>query len=329
MLRHPKAKRALRVLATLGVVGVAALALADRWKEVQGHLAAVSPWAVTGAFASMMLAVFAAMLSWRALLEGFGSRLPIPAAMRILFISSLGKYLPGSVWPYLAQVELGREHDVSRPRSAAVSVLSVLLSLISALIVAAATLPWASPAATKRFWPVFIALPLLIALLHPRALNALLIRAGRILRRTSFEEQISSRGILFAMVWTLLASLLSGIQIWVLAVNVAGVGVRGLPVSTGAYALAWAAGFLFVIAPAGAGVREAAMVACLAPIMNATDALVIALLSRLVTTAADFTAAGVTFAMGAGRKLQVLRAGGDLEPVTSGAADEVPRSTPT
>jgi hypothetical protein len=48
--------------------------------------------------------------------------------------------------------------------------------------------------------------------------------------------------------------------------------------------------------------------------MSATDALVIALLSRLITTAADFAAAGVTFATGARKHLVELRARATAEP---------------
>ena len=60
-----------------------------------------------------------------------------------------------------------------------------------------------------------------------------------------------------------------------------------LLLATGGYALAWTVGFLFVIAPAGAGVRELALVAALAPVVDRPAALAVALLSRVLMTLGD------------------------------------------
>jgi uncharacterized membrane protein YbhN (UPF0104 family) len=291
--RHPALRRSIRVGLLAGALGLAGLALADRWSEVSDHLSEVRPGTLAGASALVLVAVFAAMMSWRALLSDIGSRLPMAASSRIMFLSQLGKYIPGSIWPYLAQVELGREHRVPRPRSAAVSVLAVMIALISGLVVAAATMPWASPAATRRYWPVFVVVPVLAAVLHPTILNRLLRRTLLILKRPPLNDRISWRGIGTAVAWSVLAAAASGLSIWLLSTDVANVGVSAQAACVGAYALAWSAGFLFVIAPAGAGVREAAMVAALSPLMSTSAALTVALLSRLLTTGGDLLAAGV------------------------------------
>ena len=57
-------------------------------------------------------------------------------------------------------------------------------------------------------------------------------------------------------------------------------------------ALAWLAGLVVVVAPAGAGAREGALVAVLATVMPTTAGLVVALLARLVVTSADLVLAG-------------------------------------
>ena len=295
MARRPAVRRSIRIGLLAVALGLAGLALANRWSEVGDHLSELRPGTLIGASALVMVSVFAAMMSWRALLSDMGSRLPIAASSRILFLSQLGKYIPGSVWPYLAQVELGREHRVPRQRSAAVSVLAVMIVLISGLVVAAATIPWSSPAATRRYWPVFVAVPVLAAVLHPSVLNRLLARALRMLKRPPLNDRISWRGIGTALAWAMLAWATSGTSIWLLSTDVARVGVSSQAACVGAYALAWSAGFLFLIAPAGAGVREAAMVAALSPLMSTSAALTVALLSRLLTTGGDVLAAGVAF----------------------------------
>jgi glycosyltransferase 2 family protein len=69
---------------------------------------------------------------------------------------------------------------------------------------------------------------------------------------------------------------------------------RALPLAVGAFAIAWCAGPIVMIAPAGAGVRELALVALLAPVLDPAAALVVALVSRLFLTIADLVLAGTS-----------------------------------
>ena len=55
----------------------------------------------------------------------------------------------------------------------------------------------------------------------------------------------------------------------------------------GGMGLAWAAGLIFIPAPAGAGVRDAVLVATLAPLVGTTSAFAVALASRVLLLMAD------------------------------------------
>ena len=61
----------------------------------------------------------------------------------------------------------------------------------------------------------------------------------------------------------------------------------------GGMALAWAVGLIFIPAPAGAGVREAVLVATFAPQIGGPEALVVALASRVLLLLADVALAGL------------------------------------
>jgi hypothetical protein len=50
---------------------------------------------------------------------------------------------------------------------------------------------------------------------------------------------------------------------------------------------------MFIVVPSGAGVREGLIVAALAGVMSAGEALGVAVVSRMVFTAADVLAAGI------------------------------------
>jgi len=84
-----------------------------------------------------------------------------------------------------------------------------------------------------------------------------------------------------------------GAHAWVLASRLGADGLRDAT-TVGAFALAWVVGFLVVIAPAGAGPREAALVLALAPVMDTPDALVLALVSRVLMLVGDGLVAAIS-----------------------------------
>ncbi len=159
--------REVRWLFVAAAVGLGVWAVVRQWHAVTTSLARMGAPAVIGAMLAILAAMVAAMLVWRVLLGALGSPLPLRAAARILFVGQLGKYLPGSVWPVLAQMELGTAYAVPRRRSATASILTMLVSLLGSLLTALVTLPFLGGAAGGYRW-AFLAVPALLACLHPR-----------------------------------------------------------------------------------------------------------------------------------------------------------------
>lgn len=94
-------------------------AVGTRRHEVSQHLHQIG-WARLALCAPGMLGgLFCGMLAWRSILRGLDSPLPVRPSARVYFVGQLGKYVPGSVWTVLTQMELGRDHNVPRRRSAA------------------------------------------------------------------------------------------------------------------------------------------------------------------------------------------------------------------
>jgi glycosyltransferase 2 family protein len=75
--------------------------------------------------------------------------------------------------------------------------------------------------------------------------------------------------------------------------------------------LAWAAGLIFIPAPAGAGVRDAVLVATFAPLIGTTAAFAVALASRVLLLVADVVLAlAGAVALGRRRKPQATGCAG-------------------
>lgn len=272
---------ALRVLFALVAVGALAGATAAQWSKVEGTISEVSLAALAAGAVAMTVATLCSMLAWRAVLADLGSPLPYPAAGGVFFLGQLGKYLPGAVWPVVAQMELGREHGVPRRRSGIAALLVIVMGLTAAGLVAAATLPFVGALGENRW---VLALPVLgLALLHPAVPRL----AARIARREPPERTLSRCGVATALGWSVAQWAAYGVGVWAVARGLPGAPPGLLALATGAYALAWSAGFLVLVAPAGAGVREGALVLLLAPAYGSGPALGIALLARLLATVGD------------------------------------------
>jgi glycosyltransferase 2 family protein len=248
------------------------------------------------------------LMVWREMLADLGSRLSIPEAWRIYFIGGLSKYVPGSIWPVLAQAELGADRGIPRSRSALSVLLCYAVMICTGAVVAAITLPFAKAASVAQYFWVLFLIPLGVVALSPPVLNRMLRLVLRLARQPELLQGVSYRGLARTVTWAIAGWACNGLMIYVLMRQLAGVRQGTLLVSVGAYSLSWAVGFLAVFAPAGAGVREAVMAAVLHSQTTTTIAITVALLSRALLIVADALTAAIASALVGRRRLRQLRA---------------------
>lgn len=292
-------KPAVRVAFAGLAVALAVWAVAAEWDEVTVALRSLDAVAVVLALLATVVNVALAGMVWRTVLADLGSRVPIPVAARIFFVGQLGKYVPGSVWPIVMQAELGRDHRVPRQRTATATFVTLLLSIASALLVVLLALPFDSRVVPAGFeWAVVFVVPLLVAL-HPAVLNRCMDAVVRLARREPMEHRTTLRGTALATAWAIGSWVGAGFQVYALALALgAPPGLDTASLAIGGYTLAWAVGFLIVVAPAGAGAREVALAAVLAPVLTNGEVIVVVLVSRLLFTGVDLAAAGIGLAAG-------------------------------
>lgn len=291
--RRRRLRAALRAAFLVAVLAALGTALAARWDEVAARLEQLQPLPALLGTAVAVVGVGVSGQVWRVLLAGLGAPLPARTAARVFFLGQLGKYLPGSLWPVLAQAELGRDLGVRRPVALAAQALFMWVHVVTGGVVAAlglaagGALPW---------WVAVAALPGLV-LLAPGPLVALLDRLLRLVRREPLPVRPRPAEMAVAVGLAAIMWACYGTHLWALAQALA-VAVSW-PLAAGAFAAAWTVGFLVLIAPAGAGVREALVVALLGGPAGA--ALTVALVSRAAMTVADAVWGAVALAVRRGR----------------------------
>jgi uncharacterized membrane protein YbhN (UPF0104 family) len=300
-----RALPALRGLFLVAVVGCAWLGLRGRWSAIGSALGAVSPLAVGLAVALVLLGLLATGLLWRRLLAAYDASLPLRDGLATFFVGQLGKYIPGSVWSLGAQAQLARRWSVPARTTVAAGLLFLGVHLATGVVLGCAAL---LTGALADPWPTWLS-----ALLLAGALLSLTPPVLRLL-----GQRVAGRPLTLGWrPWLALMALMAlAWSAYALALTLLSPATHDLPALGGAFALAYAAGVVVVLAPAGVGARETLFVLLLAPLTTVAEATALALLARVVHTAADAL-------MAAGWWAVARREGGDAvrrPDLTSGSA---------
>lgn len=273
---------------TVGAVLVTRHAAALRAAAVD-----IGPGALAASTALAALGTVLIFQVWSVLLAGLGAAVGNRGAAGVFFLSQLGKYVPGSVWPVVAQMEFGHQRGIPRRTMLTANLLMLSLLTATGLVVGAALLPWSSSGGLSRYWWTLAALIPLGVLLHPRTIPAALDLLLGLVGRERLGVRASSRSMLVATLWSFGVWVLMGLHVLVLTRALGATGVTAAAAAVGGMALGWAAGLILVPAPAGAGVRDAVLVATFAPQIGSAPALAVALASRVVLILVDVALAGI------------------------------------
>lgn len=285
----PNRRLVASVLYVVAVGVAASFALRGQRDSITDTISDVALSDLVLALALSTAALVASMLAWRELLAGFGHRVPVLAAGQTFFLSQVGKYLPGSVWPVVAQVEFGKAHGVPRKPNVWSFFIAMLVSLASGAVVGALALILAG---TVLVPVAALAATLGVLVLYDRFGDTVASKVPLLerLRPEQWPDRsaLTRAAGLFGAHWVL-----HGLQFAVVLRSL-DVSIDALALqSIAAFSLAFVAGTLFIIAPAGLGVREGVLVALLGPLgVGVAAATAASLASRLVLTVADLVTAG-------------------------------------
>lgn len=295
-VRTSTLQRRLRAAFLVVAVAFAVLALASQWDEAGERIGDLSVTHVGLAALCTVGSLAASFFAWRETLAGLGDRLPVPTAARIFFLGQLAKYVPGSIWAIVGQMELAKVHGVRRERTATAGIVVLVISLAMGLTLGLLAVPALLDADSELYASSVLLLIPLTVVLHPKVLTWLVQTGLRILKRPALEAPLSITTIWRVAAFSLLSNGLLGLQIWQLAVDVGGEGWALLALSIGGYGLAASVSLVVIPLPAGAGLREAILVLLLAPEIGVASATLVAILARLLLTVADVGAAGLAAA---------------------------------
>jgi uncharacterized membrane protein YbhN (UPF0104 family) len=301
---------AIRIIAALAIVFFLVHTTIEQWSEVSATFRKLSWTTLVVSALIAFVGLAANMMAWRAALTDLDHRIPVHTAAPIMLVGTLGKYLPGSVWAYVVQMELGRRGGVPRSRVFVASLVTTGMGIAIGLLLAVAGLPTAFEALETvprdnvvfgkiAFYAAIVMLPIAVTCAHPRVLTWLIGILLKILRRPPLDRPLTWRGTLEMTAWISIAFVCLGTSLWLLARAEIGSGFSDWARSLTVMTLALSVSVFVVIAPSGIGIREFIIAVALAGHgVTFEAAFAIALVARLIFTLGDGVVAGVAAAVG-------------------------------
>jgi glycosyltransferase 2 family protein len=306
----PRRRRLADLLAICFVVvaiGVAGWALRDQLPDIADALRHLGWWRPMLALALVIAGLLATAEVWKHCLAALGSPVSSGAARRIFFPAQVGKYLPGSVWPFLAQIRFAREFGVPGGRALLAGSIFLVVHTATSVLVGALLLI-SQPGLAGRLGWLGACLPAALVLLHPKLIRFLSRRlAGR---ADAAPPVLRASALVRPVLWMVPAWVAYGAAGFLLAEAFTGRALQLAVACTAAFALGWLVGLLVFVAPAGVGAREGILVLALTPIIGLAEATTVSVLLRVVHTLAD-----VLLALGYG----IVRAPRNTAPTDSTA----------
>ena len=284
--------RVAQVVLVAAIVYFLAAYLVRSWSTVKDYHWTLRPGWLAASGAVFLAFYVLQALAWWLLLRGFALHSPFPVAMSTWGKSILARYVPGNVFMFVGRAWMSHGQGLPVDKVSAAMVYEQALGVCSALVTVAILFPfWETDRGATGL--SLLAIPLFIALLHPRVFRPLSSWALRRLHREPLDVTLGF-GAVIAMLWYYVAAwLVAGTGAWLLARATTGLGVGSLPLVTVAYALSFVVGMAAFIFPSGIGIREAVLTASLSRRLPGGVALAWALLLRLWVTAIELLFVGL------------------------------------
>ncbi len=279
-------------LRTLQVVFVFLLlfyVVSPLWKSASAFkdtFMTLKPLSLVAGIIILSLVIICYPFLWKFILGSLGYGIKSRTAVISWIYSNIGKYMPGKVWQFIGRTALTKK---VKPEITLFTVfLEVAISFSAAVMVF--FLRFMVVKNMPILWLVYAAFLFLILLLvqHPKVVSFVLRIFAKLRRQefcvSSMKLSIKNSIMLFFAYFVLWV--FTGFSFWIM--------IQGSKINVGlldavtTYPISWILGYLFLIAPAGLGVREGVLMSLLKGIYPETVASAYSVLTRIALVTSDF-----------------------------------------
>jgi hypothetical protein len=231
---------------------------------------------------------------WRRLLADLGGPLPRVEAWAMWSVSLLARYVPTQVLMAVTRIEWAKRAGVPRRISVASIVYEFGLAVGTAMALAVAPLIALPGLRHEPLRWALVAVPVgLLVVLHPAILRRVMTFAGRRLRASVLDRQLSPAQLIAYALLYAASFVIANVALVAFAYGVTDVGDPTFEFYN-AYTVGYCAAVLAFFIPAGLGARDGATVVMLATVMPLGESVFVAVGVRLLQSLIEVLWAAVT-----------------------------------
>lgn len=273
------------------LLALAAFWFRQRWREVigLGPLPPIGwPWVVLGALL-LVVHVSTSIRLWMQVVRATGASFTVAEAVDTFMPSLLARYVPGKVWANGARMVLARRAGVTLGSATGAMLWEMAIVLFTGGVFALALL---AGSADRR--DLLLALILCVVAAGVLATLSVLAAAARRAHGTTLARWLRGAEVVRsplqlapAFGTAFVGWILYGVAHVAIILALGDVPAAAWPLVGGAVTIAWAGGFIAIVAPAGLGVRDGLLLVMIGAVLDPVRALLFVAISRLAQFAVD------------------------------------------
>jgi len=275
-------KKTCAFLVIIGIFYLLGKNLHQNFAEISHHRWSIKHELLVLSFLCLVLNLSIASYAWKKILSFFHASPPLDQTFKIMFISAMGKYIPGKVWQYLGQIYLGQR--VGLPKS--VTFFSMVLLFIAYNLAGILLFLF-----SLFFWqksPPFLifALPLIFVLIsltafYPPILNKVLKILMHLFKKEALTIKAGVGQIVKILLILIVDWVIFGTGVYLLVNSFYSINFNQTVILCGIFAISVISGILSFFVPAGLGVREGVQSYLLSLFIPVSMAILISLVMRV------------------------------------------------
>ena len=297
-------------------------AFTEHWQEVTAIRITSHQWLILAiAFGVTLLAFVWSAWVWYLILRYFRQPAKPGWALQVYLKTNIAKFIPGNVWHFYGRIWLVREAGISLAAATLSVLLEPLLMAAAASVIALSggLLGWLTPVDGLYSKLPILGLGVILLGVHPCILNPLVTWLNRLKANKpasvsrkhrgakNWHESVSNyesprevevlqlKGYPFIpLLGELIFILLRAVGFIIIMAAITTVHREQIPILFGVFSFAWLLG-LVVPTPGGLGVFETTAIALLDQYFSAGTILTVVALSRLISTSAEASVAGLAW----------------------------------
>ncbi len=268
----------LKIILIIGILGLFYIKFYENWTEVITYdwTIDVPLFLLSLLFHLLTFIVFSKI--WCILISAFGFRIKLRHAFKIGYITNLGRYIPGKVWPVLGMAYLAKKFDIPEETSVTSWIVALIFTLPSAFLVVIISFFLSPKVYFESLGSIIDISMIIIALLITSVSFLLLFIPNKLffifnyflkmMKRPLIKFHIDVKTAFLVYFGYFFCWVCYGFAFWLLLTSL--VPDKSIPIipTIGTYVLAYQIGYLAFFAPGGIGVREFILSTILLPVIG-------------------------------------------------------------